>query len=96
MKEMILLNEQATVSADLEAQQSLGTAIESEKSITPKQSMTYAPTAKQAEARPFAISARTKTTLTPQQKTDFLDYLEATWDGYPAALTQFNNQETAA
>ena len=54
-----------------------------------------APATSNTRARHFSMPTRAKASLSPQQKSDFLDYLEANWDGYQAALDQFNNQKAA-
>jgi hypothetical protein len=50
---------------------------------------------KPGRTRPFAMPAQAKATLSPQQKIDFHDFLESNWDGYEAALIQFNNPKAA-
>jgi predicted phage-related endonuclease len=60
-----------------------------------KQSTAATSIATPGRTRPFAMPAIAKAALNPQQKIDFHDFLEANWDGYEAALIQFNNQKAA-
>lgn len=80
MKEMVLLSEQS-----VPAQETAPAATDSLIKMT-------TPT---VEEDRFKLPVRRDLSMTPQQKSDFLDYLEATWDGYQAALIQFNNQKAA-
>jgi predicted phage-related endonuclease len=60
-----------------------------------KQTVATASIAKPRRPRPFAMPTHAKVTLSSQQKINFHDFLEANWDGYEAALIQFNNQKAA-
>lgn len=77
--------------AKLKAEQ---TPVQSVASIQ-TQTEEIAPATKQVKANRFSMPSRTKVAMTAQQKLAFHDYLEATWDGYQAALDQFNNQKAA-
>jgi hypothetical protein len=97
MKEMVLLNEQATASAEPEIEQPLGITSESGKPITLKQDtpapvQAFKQTQKSAEKTVTITVSEYKSLLA---KSALLDHIEENWDGYQAALIQFNNQKAA-
>jgi len=83
MKDMVLLTEQAVQPAPAVTQDA------------PAEFAVQIAKSDQVDEMPAATPIRPTRIMTPYEKSEFLKYLQLTWDGYDAALANFNKQRAA-